>query len=135
MRRTSIAVLLLALVAGPLLAQDARVGGAPARGARPAPGPGHRPPPGPGYGNGLDIWVPIDPYEHERTWYMHRSDRSLVPPAVSIDGEPYVCDLDGKRFSDREKFVGHLRGDHGIPRDEIRRGIYEVDGLVHFAAE
>ncbi|MCW5889638.1 MAG: hypothetical protein KIT14_03715 [bacterium] len=100
-------------------------------GRRPSRPPG----PGPGYGNGLDIWVPIDPYEHERTWFMHRSDRSLVPPAVSIDRDPYVCDLDQRRFADRERFVAHLRGEHGIPRDDIRRGIYQVDGLVHFAAE
>lgn len=131
MRRTQVLALLVALAAAPVLAQDARVGGGPGKGGRPGPGPR----PGPSYGAGVDVWVPIDPYEHERTWYMHRSDRSLVPPAVSIDEDPYICDLDGRRFADREQFVGHLRGDHGIPRDDIRRGIYEVDGLVHFAAE
>lgn len=123
MRRLLLLVVLIAL-ATPAFAGD--------------PG-GRRPgrPPGPGYGRGaeLDVWVPIDPYEHERTWYMHRSDRSLVPPAVSIGVDPYICDLDERRFADRERFVAHLRGEHGIPREDIRRGIYEVDGLVHFAAE
>lgn len=138
MRRAPILALLVVLAAAPALAQSMRAGGGPkgGPGGGPGNGPGGRPAPGHGgYGAGVDVWVPIDPYEHERTWYMHRSDRSLVPPAVSIDEDPYICDLDGERFSDRERFVAHLRGDHGIPRDDIRRGIYEEDGLVHFAAE
>lgn len=84
----------------------------------------------------LDLFVPIDPWEHERLYWKRRSDRHLVPGGVSIDGEsPYVCDLDDERFTDRERFVGHLRRDHAVPAEQIPRSLVPVDGVIHFTGE
>lgn len=84
----------------------------------------------------LDIWVPIDPYEHERLYWKRKSDRDLVPGGVSINGEPrYVCDLDDEKFTDREKFVAHLRLEHGVPPERIPGSLVPDDGVIHFAGD
>ncbi len=126
--------------AGAHHAKNARGGGqaaAPAGGASRGPGghpgnggngrPGHG-----GYGNGVDVWVPIDPYEHERG-YMNRSDRSLVPPAVGgIDRDHASATRDDRRFADREDFVAHLAATMASRR-RGRRGIYQGRRPGHFA--
>jgi hypothetical protein len=83
----------------------------------------------------VDVLVPVEPREHERIWWMHRHDRRLAPPTVSIDGEPYVCDVDGRRFAAREAFVAHLRGDHLVDPERVPDLLYEVEGEVHFTGE
>jgi hypothetical protein len=84
----------------------------------------------------LDIWVPIDPYEHERMYWKRKSDRDLVPGGVSINGKPrYVCDLDDETFTDRERFAAHLRLEHAVPADRIRESLVDDDGVIHFAGE
>lgn len=83
----------------------------------------------------VDVLVPVDPQAHERIWWMHRRDRRLIPPTVSIGGEPYVCDLDGRRFPDRGAFLAHLQGEHGVAPDRIPDLLYDHDGDVHFPGE
>jgi hypothetical protein len=84
----------------------------------------------------LDIFVPIDPYEHERLYWKRKSDRDLVPGGVSIDGEPrYVCDLDDEKFDDRERFVAHLRLEHLVPPERIPGSLVTVDGTIHYAGD
>lgn len=90
----------------------------------------------PGVGADVDVFVPVDPYEHERMYWKRRSDRHLVPGTVSIDGEsPYVCDLDDATFDDREKFVAHIRLRHQVPPERIPELLVPVDGVIHFAGE
>jgi hypothetical protein len=84
----------------------------------------------------LDIFVPIDPYEHERLYWKRKSDRDLVPGGVSIDGEPrYVCDLDDEKFDDREAFVAHLRLEHLVPAEQVPGSLVTVDGVIHYAGD
>ncbi len=82
----------------------------------------------------LNLFVPLDP-EPPRTHWMHRDDRRLVPPTVSIGGSPYVCDVDALSFSTRESFVAHLRTTHFLPSDRIPELLYRLGGEVHFAGE
>jgi hypothetical protein len=89
-----------------------------------------------GRNNDLDIFVPIDPYEHDRLYWKRKSDRDLVPGGVSIDGEPrYVCDLDDEKFDDRQEFVAHLRLKHGVPPERIPGSLVSDDGVIHFAGD
>ena len=44
--------------------------------------------------------------------YFGRRHRHLVPGTATINGMGYICDLDGKRFTDRDVFVAHLRTAH-----------------------
>src|ERR1051326_1074061 len=48
----------------------------------------------------IDVIVPVAPIEHERLHWFGRRDHHLVPGTVTIDGAPYLCDVDGKRFTD-----------------------------------
>lgn len=85
---------------------------------------------------GVDVWVPIDPTEHERMYWKRKSDRDLVPGGVSIDGEPrYVCDLDDEKFTDREKFVAHLRLEHAVRPENIPDSLVDDGDVIHFAGE
>jgi len=70
-------------------------------------------------GAGVEAWVPVDPYEHERLHYFGRRDHHLVPGTVTINAKPYVCDLDQRRFREREDFVAHLRAVHRAPAERI----------------
>jgi hypothetical protein len=83
----------------------------------------------------LDVVLPVPPVEHERLYYFSGGAHHLVPGAVSIDGPPYVCDLDHLTFADRERFVLHLRTVHRISPDRIRDGVMVVDGRVHYVGD
>jgi hypothetical protein len=83
----------------------------------------------------LDVVVPVNPTEHERLHYFGRRDHHLVPGTVTINGAPYVCDADGKRFTDRDAFVGHLRAAHRVPAARIPDRLLVRDGRVHFLGE
>src|SRR5947208_14324085 len=106
------AVLFLALALGP-----AR----PCRGADPGP-----PPPG------VEAIVPVEPEEHERLHYFGRRHHHLVPGTVTIDRPPYVCDVDGRQFTQGDDFVAHLRAVHHARPDEIPELLLVRDGVVHF---
>jgi hypothetical protein len=80
----------------------------------------------------VEVFVPVDPYEHERLHWFGNRDRHLVPGTVTINKAPYVCDPDGRRFRDREAFVAHLRSRHAIAPDDIPGRLVVVDGIVHF---
>jgi hypothetical protein len=84
---------------------------------------------------GVEAWVPVDPYEHERLHYFGRRDHHLVPGTVTINAKPYVCDLDQRRFREREDFVAHLRAVHRAPAERIPDLLVVRDGIVHFIGE
>lgn len=79
--------------------------------------------------------VPLDPQEHQRLRYFGRRDHHLVPGTVTINRSPYVCDIDGKRFRERDEFVGHLRASHETPAHAIPDRLFVRDGVVHFLKE
>ena len=84
----------------------------------------------------LDVVVPIDPQEHERLhWFGRRDHHHLVPGTVTIDRAPYVCDAHRRRFSDRDRFVAHLRGVHAVSADDIPDSLIVRDGVVHYSGE
>src|SRR6266496_377304 len=69
----------------------------------------------------VEAIVPVPPTEHQRLHYFgRRRHHHLVPGTVTINGAAYICDLDGKRFVDRDAFVAHLarhttRRPHAFP--------------------
>jgi hypothetical protein len=83
----------------------------------------------------VDVLVPVEPYEHERLHYFGRRHHHLVPGTVTINREPYVCDLDGRRFTDREAFIAHLRVAHRVLPERIPDLLLVRDGRVHFLGE
>ena len=83
----------------------------------------------------IDVVVPVVPTEHERLHWFGRRDHHPVPGTVTINGAPYVCDVDGKRFKDRDTFVAHLRAAHRTPAAKIPDRLLVRDGRVHFVGE
>ena len=63
----------------------------------------------------VEAIVPVPPTEHQRVHYFGRRHHHLVPGTVTINGAAYLCDLDGKRFVDRDAFVAHLTAHHTAP--------------------
>lgn len=47
----------------------------------------------------------------------------------------YICDLDGKRFTDRDVFVAHLRTAHHTAPARIPELLLMDDGRIHFLGE
>lgn len=80
----------------------------------------------------VDAVVPIPPYEHERLHWFGRRHHHLVPGTVTINRRPYVCDLDGRRFRERDDFVAHLRTAHRLAAADIPERLQVRDGVVHF---
>jgi len=88
------------------------------------------------FDNDLEIFVPIDPHEHERVyWFAHPERRVVLPGTVTINKAGYVCDIDDRRFSRQQEFIAHLRLVHGIPADQIADMVVLTDGQVHYPAE
>ena len=56
----------------------------------------------------VEAIVPVPPTEHQRLHYFGQRRHHLVPGTVTINGAAYICDLDGKRFVNRDVFVAHL---------------------------
>ena len=83
----------------------------------------------------VNVFIPVDPREHERLHYFDGQPHHLVPGTVTINGAPYHCDVDGKRFTDRDAFVAHLRSAHHVPPDRIPELLLVRDGRVHFVGE
>lgn len=83
----------------------------------------------------VDVLVPVDPHEHERLHFFGKRDHHVVPGMVTINGTPYVCDLDGSGFKKRDDFEAHLRSAHRVDADAIRARLVERDGALHFIAE
>jgi hypothetical protein len=81
---------------------------------------------------GVRAVVPIDPREHQRLHFFDRRDHHLVPGTVTIDAEPYVCDVDRKTFRKEDEFVAHLRTTHHTPVAEIPGRLVVLGGTVHF---
>jgi len=80
----------------------------------------------------VDVVVPVDPHEHERLHWFGRRGHHLVPGTVTIDKEPYRCDVDKLRFRKEDEFIAHLRTAHRVPEDAIPETLVVRDGLVHF---
>lgn len=80
----------------------------------------------------VDAIVPIPPTEHERLHFFGRRDHHRVPGTVTINKPPYVCDVEGLRFGDRDTFVAHLRSRHRLASADIPDLLVVHDGQVHF---
>jgi len=80
----------------------------------------------------VDAIVPVPPEEHERLHYFGRRYHHLLPGTVTIDRSPYVCDVDGHRFTQGDDFVAHLRAAHHASPADIRDLLIVHDGIVHF---
>src|SRR2546422_10909528 len=83
----------------------------------------------------VEAIVPVAPTEHQRPHYFGRRHHHLVPGTVTINGAAYICDLDGKRFVDRDVFVAHLRTAHHTAPARIPDLLLVRDGRVHFVGE
>jgi hypothetical protein len=81
------------------------------------------------------VIIPVVPEEHERLHYFDRRQHHPVPGTVTINKAPYVCDLDDKRFRERDEFVAHVRTAHRTPANKIADHLVVRDGVVHFIAE
>src|SRR5881296_2391837 len=67
----------------------------------------------------VEAIVPVEPEEHERLHYFGRRHHHLLPGTVTIDQPPYVCDVDGRHFTQGDDFVAHLRAAHHARPAEI----------------
>jgi hypothetical protein len=83
----------------------------------------------------VEVVIPVVPFEHERLHYFGKHDHHVVPGTVTINGARYICDLDGTRYTDRDRFVAHLRSAHGAPAEAIPDRLVVVDGRVHFVGD
>ena len=83
----------------------------------------------------VEAIVPVPPTEHQRLHYFGQRHHHLVPGTVTINGAAYICDLDGKRFVDRDAFVAHLRTAHHTAPARIPDLLLVRDGRVHFVGE
>jgi len=83
----------------------------------------------------VEAIVPVPPTEHQLVHYFGRRHHHLVPGTVTINGTAYICDLDGKRFVDRDVFVAHLRTAHHTAPARIPDLLLVRDGRVHFVGE
>jgi hypothetical protein len=83
----------------------------------------------------VEAIVPVPPVEHQRLHYFGRRHHHLVPGTVTINGAAYICDLDGKRFVDRDVFVAHLRTAHHTAPARIPDLLLVREGRVHFVGE
>jgi hypothetical protein len=83
----------------------------------------------------VDVFVPVDPYEHERLYWSDGKDHHRVPGTVTINGSAYICDRDGKRFDDRDAFIYHLRRAHKVDPARVSELLMVRDGRVHFVGE
>jgi hypothetical protein len=86
-------------------------------------------------GPNIDVIVPVPPYEHERLHYFGQRDHHLVPGAVTVNKPPYVCDVDQRRFQDRDAFLVHLRVVHHARSEEIPDQLVVLDGQVHYLGD
>lgn len=83
----------------------------------------------------VDVFVPVDPYEHERLYWSDGRDHHALPGTVTINGSPYICDPDGTRFEDRDAFLYHLRRAHGVDPARVSELLMVRDGRVHFVGD
>jgi hypothetical protein len=84
----------------------------------------------------LDILVPFDPYQNggqngTMQWFGG-GPHVDVPGTVTIDANPYVCDIDGKQFAKRDQFILHIRVVHHLAPNDIPDALMVVDHRVHF---
>ena len=56
----------------------------------------------------IEAISPGPPAEHSAC----TTSRGVVPVTVTINGAASICDLDERRFTDRDAFVAHLRTAH-----------------------
>jgi len=83
----------------------------------------------------IEAIIPIPPTEHERLHYFDRKPHHVVPGTVTINADPYVCDVDAQRFRDRDAFVAHVRTAHGTPPGQIADRLIVREGRVHFIGD
>ena len=83
----------------------------------------------------VEAIVPVPPTEHQRLHYFGRRHHHLVPGTVTINGAAYICDLDGKRFVNRDCLRGAPRTAHHTASARIPALLLVRDGRVHFVGE
>ncbi|HZP40467.1 MAG TPA: hypothetical protein VFD84_03035 [Candidatus Binatia bacterium] len=86
----------------------------------------------PARGPRVEAAIPLPPTGHERLRFFGGRDHHLVPGTVTIDKPPYVCDVDGRGFGERDAFVAHLRIRHRLASADIPDRLVVRDGQVHF---
>jgi hypothetical protein len=86
-------------------------------------------------GPDVDVVLPVEPREHERLQWFGRRGHHLVPGTVTINRAPYVCEVEGGEFRQRDEFVAHLRLVHGVAVEEIADAVVLTDGQIRFPAE
>ena len=81
------------------------------------------------------VYVPVPPptdsYQDQGVRFFGRN-RVEVPGAVTVNLPPYVCDLDGRAFDDKQSFVVHLKTTHGSELRESADPFVVDAGQVHF---
>ena len=83
----------------------------------------------------VEAIVPVPPAEDQRLHYFGRRHHHLVPGSVTINGAAYICDLDERRFTDRDAFVAHLRTAHHTAPARIPDPFLVRDGRVHLIGD
>lgn len=78
------------------------------------------------------VFIPLDPTRQQPLYFFGGRATSL-PGVVSVDRPPYVCDVDGKTFTDGQRFVAHLHLAHQLPLASVPQAVIVYDGQVHFA--
>jgi hypothetical protein len=86
----------------------------------------------------VDVLVPFDPYQQPNggqnggTQWFGGGPHVDIPGTVTIDANPYVCDVDGKQFAKRDQFILHIRVVHHLAPNQIPDALMVVDHRVHF---
>jgi len=87
---------------------------------------------GVGCGSDIAVIVPLLPSELSAD---ARTYGRGVPNTVTINGAPYICDVDDERFGERDAFVAHLRMTHRVPAESIPGRLVLLEGRVHYIGE
>lgn len=82
----------------------------------------------------VDVWVPVEPTEHERLHWFDGRPHGLVPRVIAVNKPPYVCGPDGRKFKTEDDFLFHLRSAHKLSWDDIGERLVVHDGQVHYLA-
>lgn len=80
----------------------------------------------------VDVFVPVDPHEHERLHFFDGKPHGLVPRVIAVDKPAYVCGVEGRTFRTEDDFLFHLRSAHALSWDDIGTRLVVHDGQVHY---
>lgn len=85
----------------------------------------------------VDLLLPLDPSQLNPPplQFFDGQQHHQLPGTVTINGAPYICDVDRRTFRDGSEFAYHLQTAHGVPPAQVRSSVVVVDGRVHFPAQ